>query len=409
VNQSALGNPNFLLHLLGSNVSLLGTWIQRLALGWLTWELSHSELWVGAVSFLLFFPIVLVGPIAGVFSDRLEPRKSAIVCNSLLAGLSIVLFALVWTDSINMRAVCLMSILIGIVSSCYQPIRLKLIPALVSKEQLGNAIAWNSISFNIARFIGPAVAGIVIVHWGIGAAFALNTALTGPFIAVLFRIKTRPKEADDNPDIPGSKNLRAEFVGGIQYIRSQTTIARLLCLSAISCVFGRALFELLPVYADLIFKGGSGMLAILTSAGGLGAILAGGMLSRYQRNATLMTHTKAATVITGIMTCAVIAPAPLWLSVTCIATVSFFNTITGVGIQSLIQQDIDDNYRGRVMSIWSAVSFGGVAVGGVAMGAAAEQFGIISTTAAWGSLCIALSVLLFLRGRNTPAKELSPD
>ena len=114
----------------------------------------------------------------------------------------------------------------------------------------------------------------------------------------------------------------------------------------------------------------------------------------YRRNSELLKHTRIATLLVGAVTCTVIAPLPLWCSVALVAIVSFLNTITGVGVQSLLQQDIDDNFRGRVMSLWGAVSFGGVAIGGVAMGAAAEQFGLALTTIVWGALCCALTAVL---------------
>jgi len=397
MSTSAFSDVNFRIYFTGSLFSLLGSWIQRLALGWYTWELTQSEFWVGAIAFLLFIPVVFVAPIFGVYSDRLNLQKTTVVINCILMTMAFTTFGLIWLDMMTIGLLCIFAASIGGVSSAYQPIRLTIVPALVSRPLMGGAIAWSSIAFNISRFVGPAIAGVIISTWGVSFAFFVNALTYIPFIIAVSIIQLR----SDKLSAPTRAPLGVEFVQGLKYIRAHSAVAQLLILAAISGMLARGLFELLPAYAALIFGGDSGMLAILTSAGGVGAIAAGLVLARAGEASHLSDVAQWATFAAGLLMCVVVVPMPLWLGVFLITVLSFCNTLTGVGIQSAMQYGLDDGYRGRVMSLWSAVAFGGLAIGSIIMGAASGWLGIVPTTVIWGLACSACVSVLILKARST--------
>ena len=175
MNNSALSNRSFLIYLVGSTVSLHGLWIYRVALGWFTWELTGSEFWVGFVAFTQFAPAVVFGPLFGVLADRFDRRKASILINSLSAINMLVLGILAWFNLVDIVVLTAQSLIQGALDGAHTPIRMTLVPNIVEKRQLQSAIASASISFNVSRFIGPAIAGLIIATAGVSAAFAINS------------------------------------------------------------------------------------------------------------------------------------------------------------------------------------------------------------------------------------------
>ncbi|MEE8443881.1 MAG: MFS transporter, partial [Alphaproteobacteria bacterium] len=155
--RGAFGNRDFTIYTAGSSVALVGLWVQRLAVGWLTWEMTKSGFWLGAVAFADLFPAVIVGPFAGVLADRLDRLWLAFVCQWLSLLQTVTLFALTASGFIGLTSLILLALFLGIVRAVFQPVRLSLVPAMVRTQDVPAAVAISSVIFNLARFIGPAV------------------------------------------------------------------------------------------------------------------------------------------------------------------------------------------------------------------------------------------------------------
>ena len=168
---NALANRNFLLYLVGNTISLHGLWVYRVALGWYAWELSRSELWVGIVAATQFAPAIVFGPIFGVLADRFDRRAASILINSVSVINMLVLGLLTSLGFMDVRVLALLSLMQGILDGAHAPVRMSVVPNLVTRGQLHNAIALGSVAFNLSRFVGPAIAGFVIAVFGVATAF----------------------------------------------------------------------------------------------------------------------------------------------------------------------------------------------------------------------------------------------
>ena len=191
-----LKNANFGIYSAGNAVSLIGMWMQRIAIGWLTWEMTKSGLWLGIVAFADFFPVLLIGPIAGAAADRWDRLRVVKTSQTISLVQATVLFALTASGHMNIGLLVALTAFQGVVVAFNQPARLALVPSLVAETDLASAVAINSIVFNLARFIGPMFAGLAIVWSGVSAAFAANALSYVVFLVALARIRVPPTVAE---------------------------------------------------------------------------------------------------------------------------------------------------------------------------------------------------------------------
>lgn len=394
MNSSALKSRNFLIYLAGNTVSLHGLWMYRVALGWFAWQLSGSELWVGIVAFTQFAPAVVFGPIFGVLADRFDRRATSIFINSLSVLNMLLLGLLTSLGFIDIRVLVLLSLMQGILDGAHAPVRMSIVPNLVGREQLQSAIALTSVSFNLSRFIGPAIAGLVIAVWGVGTAFTINgvsyLAAIGAMIAV--RLNPSSKRADTR------KHPWTELVDGARYAFSHTGLRGPLIIAALGAIFGRGALEMLPVFADAVYSGGASALAMLTSAIGGGAVMTGLMLSRGTQWLTVRVLYVAVSV-SGLLVIALGAIDVFEVAIVIVAGLGISLSLSGVGSQILIQTLVDDELRGRVSSFWGMIAFGGTSLGSLAVGAAAHIWGLQSAVIATGILCLIIAMFASLRGQ----------
>ncbi|MBO0738691.1 MAG: MFS transporter, partial [Alphaproteobacteria bacterium] len=188
----AFAHRNYRVYASGNAVSLIGTWMQRVAVGWLAWTLTHSGTWLGIVSMAEFFPVVFLSPLAGALADRRD-RVGIIRLTQFAGGIEAFLLAvLVYTGTITIELLFALTLLLGVFNAVAQPSRLALIPTLVDRVSLPSALAINAIIFNSARFLGPAVAGVVIAKISVGAAFAINAATYALFLVAMTNLRGLP-------------------------------------------------------------------------------------------------------------------------------------------------------------------------------------------------------------------------
>ena len=289
---TALRTPNYAIYASGNAISLIGFWMQRIAVGWLTWELTESGGWLGLVAFADLFPSVFVGPIGGVVADRIDPLKIIAAAQSFAMVQSALLFALVAADLINVYLLILMVFLNGLAMGFNQPSRLAMVPSLVPRALIGNAVAINAIIFNSARFIGPALAGLFIASWGVGIAFAANAATYVPFLLALWVLRRRIKGGlvGGAGKAPGT-TLLDDIAEGLRYVAGHAGIGPLLFLLLAISIGVRPFVELMPGFAAQVFDRGAEALAIMTSALGLGSIVSGIWMAKYGGTTGMMRWT----------------------------------------------------------------------------------------------------------------------
>jgi len=363
-------------------VSLHGLWIYRVALGWFTWQITGSEFWVGIVAFTQFAPAVVFGPLFGVLADRFDRRKASILINSLSTVNMMLLGVLAWLGVVDIFVLATQSLVQGALDGAHTPVRMTLVPNLVAKNQMQSAIATSSIAFNVSRFVGPAIAGIVIATLGVSAAFAINGISYLAIIAAVRMVQVRTIESRSKT--PG--NVWGELKDGVRYAFSHHIIRRLLIIVLVASVFGRGALEMMPAFADAVYQRGSFGLAILTSAMGVGAIASGLVLAR--NTGWLNSNVVRLSVIgAGVLIVAFGTNTQFWIAVPLVVTLGIILSLCGVGSQILIQSLVEEEVRGRVSSLWGMIAFGGTAFGSLIVGSAAAVFGLQETVVTAGILC----------------------
>ena len=368
---SIFSERNYLTYLCGSIFSTQGIWIQRMTMGWMMWDQTHSESWLGMLAFLMFFPSILVGPLFGVMVDRINRRTAAVATSIILALLSLLLSLLVWQQLVNELALLFFALAIGVANSAYQSIRLSLVPELVSVYNMPKAVAINAVLYNTSRFIGPVIAGLLIKHEGNTMAFAVVSAFYIPLIVVLLLLKL-----DDRKKSVAEKKFTffMDIKAGVNYALNSDLILRLLILIAVSAILGRGLLEILPAAVDVLYNRGVEGLAWLNSAAGVGAIIAGLLLSSLS-SARLLLVTRLGVISSGLLLLMFSYSNRFELGLLMVGGLSFCATVCGVGTQALIQVSVPSAFRGRVMSLWGSINMGGGALGGLLFGVITEFMG----------------------------------
>ena len=393
-SHSALANKNFRRYLYGNIFSVLGIWVQRLALGWQAWQLSESPFIVGLVASAQFMPTLFFTPFFGVIVDRISARSGAIVMHVIMTAIAFALAALTFANAMSIEWLITLALMNGIANSAYSPIRLALIPDLVTKKQFPSAAALTATIFNLSRFVGPGVGGTIVALYGLGYAYLVNAITYVPVVILLALIHIEPRR----PDTAGPSDYFGQLLEGIRYTRSHALILQLMLLTGVSNFFGRGMLELMPAFAAMIFDGGSSTLAALMSGIGLGAIVASLLLTLrpIQARLRLVAFTGAAGVGIAIALFGNVATLPAGVSVA--AMLGLFASLVSISSQTEIQLHVENRLRGRVMSLWSVVIMGAPAIGSLLGGTLAARVDASSTAWIFATGCIALVALLTSRG-----------
>ena len=383
-----LRSPNYGSYVVGNGISLVGTWMQRIGIGWLTWELTASPLWLGIIAFADLFPAVIVGPLGGAVADRHNRLRLVQATQSLSCIQAAILFTLTFLGKIDVISLALLSLFLGTVTALNQPARLALIPSLVEPEHLNSAIGINSVIFNLARFIGPAISGVIIASGHVSWVFALNALSFAFFVFVLLSLKLTEPAAP--PRV--RKKFSADLADGIAYAARDPRISVLLILLIVIGVGARPLVELLPGFSAAVFQGGPQTLALLTSTFGVGAIAGGLWLAGRDTSGDLLLIVKIAAFVLSAALLVFVATSSLLAALPAVAVLGLTMVITGAGIQTLLQLDVSTDMRGRVLSIYGLIMRGGPAIGALAMGWIAEYTGL-RWPLAGGAVVVAVAAL----------------
>ncbi|WP_420403477.1 MFS transporter [Nisaea sp.] len=368
----AFRNRDYSIYCIGSSLTVIGLWMQRIAIGWVTWQLTESPTWLGIISFAELFPVVLLSPFAGALADRLDRISIARVAQCLNMIQATILTVLTLSGTLTIWSLFALALWTGIVVSFWQPARMALIPNLVRREDLASAVAINSVIFNAARFVGPAIAGLVIVGYGAGYAFLANAISYLPFIAALFMIRPRP----DLTPRKGGDGLFAQMIEGYSYSLRHPGIGPTLVLMLVSCICMRPVFELLPGYAVEIFSRGAEGLSMMATVTGVGAV-AGGIYLGQRAGLEGLVQLSLVSVAAMIVSLLVFSlTSNFWVGLVALAVAGGAMVTHGAGAQTLIQSAVEDGMRGRVVALYGMLFRGGPAVGALAMGWVSDWAGL---------------------------------
>ena len=400
MNLAALRSPDFRWYYAGAVSAVNGMWIMRIVLGWLSWQISGSAIYVGVIAAVSLLPTVVCGPFFGVLVDRANIKKAAYTTNLSMVACTILLTFLYVNDAITQISLAIVALLIGIVTSAHHPVRLSLGPRLVKAQFVGSVVALAALNFNLARLLSPALGGLLIDGLGITQALIVILLLFIPNLAVLYRL--HPRTMRSGKDTEG---FTSAFMSGLSYIWASPFIRGVLLATAVFSVSIRGILELLPIVADGSFGRGAVGLGQLGSAVGAGALCAAILKilgrSDMRTDQGILSPGNLLIAILGILALPVLGSATSWLVVlTAAAVLGFSGTHLGVGMQSIIQADLPDDMRGRVMSIWVVIGLGGTALGAFVIGALSDRTGISTATLVIGALSLGATATVYLSSKS---------
>jgi len=386
----ALKSKNYRLYFIGQGISLTGTWMQQMAVGWLIYRLTKSPFMLGFVGFLGNIPTFIFTPFAGVLADRMNRHRMLIITQALEMVQALILAALIMTGKIEVWHIFALTIFLGIAVAFDAPARHAFIVEMVGKkEDLGNAIALNSLVFNAARLIGPSIAGILVALFGEGICFLCNGLSYIAVIAALLsmRITHRVIVSHDKHIIDGLKE-------GIDYAFNNRLIRSILLLTGLVSMMGMSYMVLMPVFAKDILQGGANTLGLLMGSTGLGALIGAFFLASREGTKGLKGLVFLTTNIFGIGLIAFSFSRALWLSMVILLFIGFGVMVQMAANNTMIQAVVHDDKRGRVMSLFMVAFMGMVPFGCLIAGALAHRFGAPNAIMMSGLSCVAGSFLL---------------
>jgi MFS family permease len=347
--------------------------MQRVATDWLAWELTHSALWVSVIAFCNLAPSVVISPLAGAVADRIDRVRLTMASQFIAAGQAAILVTLILTGMIRVEFIAALSACNGMAETFAQPARQCLIPGLVPREYLAGAVALNSLTYNIARFIGPALSGPMIVAWGVVPPIACNC------FAFLFASLTMHLLRLDPAVRLGHRSSHSvlhDAAEGLRYVVRHRGIGPLMLFAATVGMTLRAVPEMLPPYvADLFGRDARG-LATLASTMGLAALIGGTLVAIRGRMGGLTRIAILAGLVLAMATACFVATHVFAIGVVCVAVMGAATTMHGISIQTLLQNSASATMVGRVLSLWGMITRAAPAMGALAYGAASEFLGL---------------------------------
>lgn len=355
----------------GQSISLIGTWMQRMAVSWLIYEMTGSAFMLGLVAFAGQIPMLILAPYAGAYTDRHSRYKTLLatqIASMLQAG---ILALLVLTGYYSVSIIIILSVTLGIINAFDAPTRQALLIVLVpSKEDLQNGIALNSSMVTLARLVGPAMAGFILVLWGEGICFLINFLSFGAVIYTLVAMKLKIP-----PRISHDQHIWANLLQGYHYLRRTPSLRSVIIMMALISLLVTPYSTLFPVYAREIFHGGVSEFSWLNSISGLGALIGAIYLTTLRSNRKLLKIISIAILLLSANLC-------LFSFTTNFPLALFFIMLTEIGMLTLIsatntfvQTNVDEDMRGRVISYFLMAFAGMQPIGALLVGAAAHVAG----------------------------------
>jgi MFS family permease len=388
----ALRSPNFRRYYTGQAVSMIGTWVQSVALMWLAYRLSDSTWFTGLVGFLQSVPHLILAPFAGVLGDRVDRRRLLMTVLSLLAVQSAVLAVLAGTHLITLPQIAALALMAGILNAFETPTRQSIFVQLLERrEDLPNAIALNSMLMNGTRLVGPSIGGLLIALFSEAACFALNAASYFAVVGALWYVHLPPRLARA-PSHP-----LADLAEGWRYAMGMLPVRRMLFTLALVSFSISPYSTLMPAMAVKTFGQGAGLVGLLIGAVGLGAFASAVTLARRPSVRGLARWLPAGAIIAGLGSFGFGLSANVYVSMALMTMVGFGMFMTGAACNTIIQSVVDEEKRSRVMSYYTMFFIGVAPFGHYLAGWLAEHVGVRVTFLLGGGLALVTGAVFALQ------------
>jgi MFS family permease len=386
---AALRHRNFQLYFGGQLISNAGTWMQVIAQAWLVYELTHSDLALGIVGFVAAIPALLVTPWGGVVVDRIPKRTLLMLTQSAAMSLAFILATLTFSGLVREWHVVLLAAALGFVNAFDAPGRQAFVVEMVGREDLPNGIALNSLMFNGARVIGPAIGGLLLAVVGAAWCFTINGL---SFLAVLLGLYAM--RFDAAKPFRSMESPWRQLTNGIRYVAGEAELGGLLLLSLCFSVFGISYATVLPAFVEQILGRGAAVYGWITAATGVGAVTGALLIAHHRgtqwRGRWLVSASFAFPVVLGAFSFTTYLPASLALAFG--LGLGFMTEFTM--INTLLQTRVQDALRGRVMALYTLTFFGFAPFGNLAVGALSERIGLRLALALFASLSLILAAFV---------------
>ena len=384
----ALASRNYRLYFFGQALSLIGTWIQQIAMRWLVYRLTKSELLLGVEGFASDIPVFILVPVAGVLADKFRRHHILAITQALAALQALILAVLVFTGHVEVWHIVVLGVFLGVINAFDIPARQAfLVDVVESKEDLGNAIALNSFIFNGALLIGPSIAGVLIAFFGEGPCFILNGVSYLALIGALFFMKIPEKKIAS-----GNLQVGRGILEGARYAFHSVPIRSILMLVALVSFMGVSYMLLMPVFAAKILRGGPQAFGYLMSATGVGALAGAVFLATRKNIIGLAKLIVVAGVLYGLGLSALSLSHYLVVSLSIAVVIGTTLMLQMASSNTILQTIVDDSKRGRVISLFVMARRGVEAFGSLLAGVLAHNFGTPDTLLIGGIVCILASL-----------------
>lgn len=390
--------PNFRLYFAGQSVSLIGTWMQVVAQSWLVLQLTGSGTVLGLVVAAQFLPVLLAGPYGGLIADRADKRRLLMATQTALGGLALALGLLTVTHAVRLWMVVFLAVALGGVNAVDNPVRQAFVPEVVGAPLLREAVGLNSVMTNVARTVGPALAGVLIASVGVGVCFLANAI---SFVAVLLALhmmrteRLRPSPAVEKG--PG------QLVEGLRYVRGTAGLWAPLVMMALIGTLAYEFGVVLPLLARVGVHGDARTYGFMTSAMGLGSVAGGLAVAACGRAGVIPLVGAAAGFAAALAAAAVIVRLPVELvALFCVGVGATVFLATGTTTLQLVAEP---SFRGRVMALWSVTFLGSTPVGGPVIGLVAQHFGPRAGLGVGAGACLVAAMVGLLALPHVPARH----
>ena len=383
---------NYMLFMVGLGPSAISSWMQRVGVGWLAWELTHSPAWLGRIAAADLIPFLFLSPFAGVFIDRSSPHKVLLTAQWLQFAHAATLACMMYINWLQIELLFGLTMFSGVVSAFGTSARHAVVPNTVPKALVGTAVSLDSALFQASRFVGPAIAALVIPTWGVFGAFAAHNLGSFVFSLVMQQMRMPAPERDKR-----HRNFLSDIRESLDYIRTHPGIQPLFIMLATASICLRPMQDMLPGFAQAVFESDAVGLAWLTSAMGIGAMLSAARVALLGSLSGLHKMAFVGLAGSGLATVGMVATRQLWIGIVLSALFGYaFNTLS-VSIQAIVQSAVQDSMRSRVMSFYTVIYRGTPAFGAVFFGSLAEFVGLRWSYALAGAVCLMTASALWRR------------
>ena len=396
----AMRHRNFQLYFAGQLVSNIGTWMQIIAQGWVVYQIGHSELALGLVAFASAIPTLVISPWGGVVVDRVSRRNLLILTQAGAMLLAFILAALTFTNVIMEWHVIVLAALLGVVNAFDAPARQAFVPEMVGKRDLPNAIALNSIMFNSARVVGPAVAGLLLALIGAAWCFTINGISFFAVIIGLWLMKLPPHRRVQYTASPWQ-----QLVSGLQYTAHNREISALILLSLVFSIFGISYFTILPAFVEKTLHQGAIAYGWVNTASGLGAVTGAFLLAHQISNGRRGQLLVLTNIAFPLILIAFSFTPIYWLSLILAYGLGAGFMVQFTTINTLLQTRVEDEFRGRVMGLYTITFFGFAPFGNLMIGFLGQKFGLSFAMTLFAVCSLILSRIVLIR---TPEVQKLP-